>query len=616
MRGWPALPLLVALVFVLAAAPVSAAENQTTISIPDVDAELARGSPEISVRADQNQLSSGTSDQVVLRVVNEGDVEKGGLSSLERRVTTARDVKIRVRDDAPIDFSTNEKTVGVVPAGSQVPVPLDVTVSPDADPGPHTVDVEVSYTYTNVARLEGVSVTYGESRRTVTKSVEFSVTEDARFRLMEVTHDVPVGGTGTLELEVKNTGSRKVSDATVSVGMESGTIGRTNENTVPSRGGGSLGSASSLEELRGVTGSGVPSSGSGGSGGTASLDAESYVGGWSPGETKSVRFRVNLPDDAVVRNYSVGVHVGYADPGGRRTTGRLVTGFRPTPPPELEFRGVESDLRVGGYGELTGEVVNTGPTRVRDAVLVLESRGDWFTARRNRYPVGTLQPGESGNFSFPITVNGEASGGPRRFSFSVRHRRNDETLSEGGLSLVAEVGEPGRVFSVESVNASLARNSRGTVVVQVTNTGDHIVTEVIPRYVSNGPVSTYSEEGFIRELAPGETRKMRVGVDAGGAAEKVYPVAVDFRYRNAWGDTRLSDRHYFSVAVEEAGSMNGVVNGLAGVFLLALFGSVLFGALLVKRDGLRGFGEQYRERVGGSDGSERLEELSDEWLER
>lgn len=618
MRGWPALPLIVALAFVLAAPPVSAAENQTTISIPDIDTELARGSPELTVHANQNQLGSGTSNQVVLEVLNEGEVERGGLSSLERRVTTARDVQIEAKDTGPLDFSTNKKSVGVVPAGGRVPVPMEVGVARDADPGTYTVDVRVSYSYSNVARLEGVSVTYGESRQTVTKSLELRVREDARFRITGTTPDVPVGGTGTLELDVRNTGSRSVSDATVSVAMESGTIGRTSGRQVPSpTDRDSLGGASSLEGLGSVTEPDVSGqTESVGSGGAASLDAESYVGGWSPGETKTVRYRVSLPEDAVIRNYSVGVRVAYEDDDGRETSGRMVTGFRPNPPPELEFRGVESDLGVGRPGEITGEIVNTGTTSVRDASLVLESQGDWFTARRNQYPIGTLEPGESAGFSYPITVNGESSGGPHRFSFSVKHRDDGETLNEGGLSLVAEVAEPGRVFRVESVNASLTGNSRGTVAVRVTNTGDRRVTEVIPRYVSNGPLSTYSEEGFIRELAPGETHRLRLGVDADRAAEKAYPVAVDFRYRDARGATRLSDRHYFSVEVEESGSMNGVVNGLMGMFLLALFGSVLFGALLVKREGLRGFGEHYRERVGWSDGSERLEELSDEWLER
>ncbi|MDY7082962.1 MAG: hypothetical protein SXQ77_11320, partial [Halobacteria archaeon] len=221
----------------------------------------------------------------------------------------------------------------------------------------------------------------------------------------------------------------------------------------------------------------------------------------------------------------------------------MVTGIRPEAQPKFDLSNIGSTLQVGGYGRVNGTLTVEGGSSITNAELVLKTDTQSINPRRTRYPLGNLEPGESANFDFPIGVNSEADGGPYQLSFVVKYTDSTGTQRKSGrLNTVVDVAKKQRAFSVKSVNATIAPGSKSMIQIKVENIGSEKYTAILPKVIANGPISTYNDNAFVTKLKPGESETFTVGVKAGDSvAEKVYPMALDFRYQNARGSTRISD---------------------------------------------------------------------------
>jgi hypothetical protein len=336
-------------------------------------AAAVEGEPDLSVVATENRIEPGETARLQLSVVNAGDVEgnTAGNPSLNSRVTTARGTRLTVQPgEAPVEIRSGTIGLGSVPEGA-VPATVRLHVDRDADPGTYTLPVTVSYRHTS-----SIAMDTGEySDRSVDEelSVEIRVTDEPGFEVVSVDTNASVGGSGQLDLTLRNDGPAAAPDATVA--LESGAGGLTVGNAATTR---------------------------------------AYVGDWPAGETRTVRVDSAFTDGAEGRLYPVEATVTYTDQDGNTARARPMTvGVSPAAEQTFAVTDADASLRVGEDGELTGTLVNEGPGAVEDAVLVLEEPGANVDAAETEYALEDLAPGESAQFGFDVEVSTSARDGPR-----------------------------------------------------------------------------------------------------------------------------------------------------------------------------------------------------------
>ena len=490
----------------------------------------ARGSPDVSIHAPNNTVTPGEDTQFELYVQNTGEVAYADTGAEQARVTTARAVEVTLEAGrAPIEVETGTQPIGNVPEGVSSPVAFPISVDEDAEPGEYTLPVEVEYTYTSVIGRDGG---YNERTRTRQLDVTLVVEDDASFRIVGASADDLYSSSGPVEVTIENTGSEAARNANVAV--ESGSAQLT-------------------------------------FGGSAS--ASTFVGDWAPGETRTVTLEGTLAEGANRRTYPLTATVSYDDADGEASESEaLTTGVTPRVASRFSIEGVESTLRVGEEGEVTGTLVNQGNSVARNAVLVLSANTRNVEPIETEYSVGDLESGGSAEFSYDVEVSEAAAGGPRQLDFTVRYRdSNNEVVESDQLDARVDVGPKRDTFAVSPVGATLEAGSNGELQVQVTNQGEEVLTSISAKLFANAPISTSDDEAFIDRLEPGQTKAVNFSVSAGGTAlEKTYPVSLDFQYDDADGDTLLSDTYQVPIQVTAPED-----NGGGGFSILLIVGLVV-----------------------------------------
>jgi len=508
------------------------------IVTPSVALAAVTGQPVLSASLADNRVSPGESATLQVTLMNEGELEDRSLRdpSLNSRVTTARGLTVSMRSgDAPIEVKTGKQAVGALPEGSSPQLPFRVSVAENAKPGTYRVPLTVSYTYT-----ENVEETYGvETTDEVTERLEVTlrVVDEARFEVTDVSSAVAIGDDGMVSLDLTNVGTQAARDASVTVTSENGQ----------------------------VTFAGAPS-------------AKSYVGAWQAGETKTVEMKASVAPGAERRNFSLTASVDYEDDDGVPSqSDRLSLGVTPDPEQTFAVENVESSLRVGQEGQLQGEVVNEGPNRADNVVVVFQPTNPTINPTETEFAVGSLAPGERATFGFDTEVTSEAEAGPRQFSMQVRYRNTDgDQRTSDSIDVAASVGEKQPEFSVEGVDATLTAGESGQLELRLTNNRDETLTDISAKLYTESPLSTGDDEAFVESLDPGDSATVVFGASAGGAAlEKTYPVKVDFRYDDSEGETSITDTYQVPVQVEEpdqSGPSNVLIGGVVVLLLVLVAG--------------------------------------------
>ena len=520
------LTVVVALLVVLSALPLaSAVENQVI------------GRPDLSLSVPDNRVAPGEATTLRVAVVNDGVIVRGGPERFTERVTTARATTLDVGEVRGLDVETESVAVGQVPEGVVGPVEIDLTVPEFVPPGRYELPVTVSYTYTG-------TVTYDEATpndnprfndRSVTRrlTIPIVVEDQARFRVVGVDTGVQVGTNGTMAVSVRNVGTDPAREASVG-----------------------LTSANSDLSFGGVA------------------TAESFVGTWRPGETRTVTFPVAIAADAERRDYTLTGAVTYTDTDGIvRTSNELRTSVRPLAEQSFSLADVSSSLRVNYEGTVEGTVTNGGPSPISDAVVVLRPASANFDASETEFAIPDLAAGESADFAFDVEVSSAADPGSRQLSFAVRYESEDgDTRTSDPLTARIQVDAERDPFTVEADDAALAAGDSGRLTLTVTNTEDETLSDVSAKLFVDDPISSSDDEAFIDALEPGESAEVTFQIStAGSTFAKDYPVSVDFEYDREDGTTQVSDSFRLPVTVEESaggGLPLGLIVGVGAVVLI------------------------------------------------
>jgi hypothetical protein len=483
--------------------------------------------PNFEVFMPEETLTPGQTQELAVTVVNTP-------TEPIKDVDPARNVKVELREgETPFTVLSGTRVLGEMRENVYRTVSFRVRVPRNVPAGRYCIPVDITSEFDIKDKV------------TQTRCALVRIEERALFEVTGTESSVPIDGSGTVSVTVRNVGEEAVRDAAVALESRSADI-RFGE----------------------------------------SASATRFVGSWGPNETRTLEYEATVRQGAETRNYTLYATVNYEDPDGNDGVSRaLPLGMRPIEEQTFAVRNVQADLRAGEERTLTGEVVNTGSRTVRNAVVVFGETSETIIPTETEYAIGTLDPGQAASFDFTVEATSDAEPGPRQFAFTVRYRDvDDEQRVSDSLETRVEVAESRDEFVIEAINATVEAGGTRQLEVRVTNQLDEPVTDLSGKLYTESPLSTSDDEAYVQRLGPGESAVMTFAIAAGGGAlEKDYPVQVDFRYDESDGDTVISDTYQLPISVtqpERRSSLPLPIPVLGGIGLVVI---VVVGVLLYRR---------------------------------
>lgn len=588
---------------------------------PGLASAAISGSPEISVSVADATVTPGEETTLDVVLLNSGDLESGSARNpqLNSEVTTARGTTVSVSDgEAPFEVTTGEQAIGTLPEGrTQQPISFDISVPDDAEPGTYEVPVTVEYDYYSyISETEGL-----RDRESVRRTfdVEVTVEESAQFSVVDIDTTTRVGGTGTVELTVENTGTAAANDATISLGSPSGdlTFGQSTSATryVEALATGEqrtfeyrLTASQAVEtesypftltadyeldngESRSTlptsvaiqpqpeqdftvvsTNNDVPIGGSGtynvtlrndgpdvANDGSVTLTSENpditfgqsnaasrTVGNWGTGETKTVTFTANASPSAQRQSYSLSTAIAFEDDGGNAGQVQGITvGLTPNPR-LITVVDTQSAVPIGDTGEFSVTMRNDGDRALQDASVTLTSQNaDIAFGQSNSASqfVGGWAAGEERTVTFDATATSGAEQRDYTLSARVDYEHESGTAGQqGGLSLGLQPGAE-QTFTVENVESSLQVGDDGQLQAELTNTGPRAVQDVVVVWTTEQRnINAIETEYSVGRLGAGESASFNFDVDISESARSgPRQFTLQTRYDNDDGEQRTSD---------------------------------------------------------------------------
>jgi hypothetical protein len=506
------------------------ADGSAAVTAPVQAAQLVRGSPELSVTTPEPTLTPGRTNELALQISNAGDMDLGTGQTREI-VTTARNVRVSATaDDTPLTVETGTLAIGSVTENRPGEATVAVSVPENVEQGTYEIDVELEYSHT-FQQDGGVTI---DREETVDAEVEVEISDDARFEIVNVTTDARIGGEGTLEAEIENVGADDARDATVV--FESASTGLAFGDRASD--------AARIDEL-------------------------------APGETTTVTYDVAFAPGAPVREYALRGSVQFETSEGlQRVDDSVSAGVVPGPEQRFSVANVDSDLHVGEEGEITGTVTNDGPDEARNVVVQFAGGSENVIPIERSVAVGTLAPGESGEFRLPIEIGEEAKAIDRTADIAVQYRNAEfEARVYQDVELVYEVQPDRKQFELAVEDREIEAGGQRSLEVTVTNNLDEPVENVEARLFADSPLDSGDDEGFVAELEPGESTTLTFDLTASGSATaKTYPVSFDFRYDDANGNSQLSDTTRIPITVVEGEGGFPIGLGLGVLAVIVVIG--------------------------------------------
>jgi hypothetical protein len=152
----------------------------------------------------------------MIQLDNQGELTRGKESDREL-VTTARSVIVELNhEDAPININTNKRSIGSLNENDPREVPFQVEIPEDTEPGTYDLEIDIDYDYTSrVQQLPGRVNDQTQRSSSENHEIEIKISDDARFRVTNVSSDLRVGEDGEVTGEIENIGGEDATNAEV-----------------------------------------------------------------------------------------------------------------------------------------------------------------------------------------------------------------------------------------------------------------------------------------------------------------------------------------------------------------------------------------------------------------
>jgi hypothetical protein len=476
--------------------------------------------PRFETYTPEPTLTPGTTSQLTVQLVNDA-------TDPDDRAPTAQNANATlIANESAIEVQSGTKTVGTLQDGVVTPVTFAVSVPGDIESGTHRLYVDVGYEHDGEHNEVPVEVTV-------------RVDERPRFIVESVESAAPVGGSGPVNVTLRNAGDANVTDGRVTLESRNADL--------------TFG---------------------------ASPTASRHVGSWTAGETRTVQVEATVAPDASRVAHAVTGTVSYEDDGTPGQSRALALGVTPAPEQTFTVGGVDSSLQVDATRSVSVTVTNDGPRTVSDAVLVLQE-GATLRPVEGAQPLGELAPGESVEVAVPVRVDGAADPGDRQLDFVVRYSDGGDRRASDTLHATAGVAAE-QSFALSNATSTLIVGDEGTVSATVTNDGpERVENAVVQLTTQAATVQPTETEAAVGALDPGESTTFSLPVTIAASGDDG-PRQLDFavQYENADGERRASDTLAVRVPVEA--EQEFTVEGTESTLLVGDRGTV---TLTVTNDG-------------------------------
>lgn len=468
-----------------------------------------RGSPDLSAYAPDNRVTPGDETRLGIVVLNSGDIDVGGSPDEERRITTARNVRLTMqRGTAPIKVESGTQPVGNVPEGRVGPIYFDISVNDNAKPGRYEVPIEVKYEYTNaIIDSDPGNPVHQQTQREWMLTVDLVIQEDAQFEIVDIQTDPLVGTSTTVTFDIRNVGSMVARDATLTVNSRSRQLSF-----------------------------------------AGAANTSTFMGNWEPGTTRTVAFETQIREVSNERPYPISAQVNYEDrEGDQRRSESMSAGITAGERTDrLAIERTDVNIGVGDRGTVELAVTNTGEELLRDARVTIQSTDPKLTFGGTASATtlaGTWEPGETKTLTFKASTAPGSDAREYPIALSAAYKDENGDSQQTGQIITGIKPRPEQAFEITNVKSTLTVGQEGQVTAEVRNVGDVTVRNAVVAFDSANPnINPIETEYAIGNLKPGEAQEFSFEVEVSDSAD-AGPRQLSFtmRYRNQEDDVRRSD---------------------------------------------------------------------------
>jgi len=320
------------------------------------------------------------------------------------------------------------------------------------------------------------------------------------------------------------------------------------------------------------------------------------IGSISENKPVSVPIEIDVPENAAPGTYEMELKIrftttdqlGQEEQELNRLEYETIT-FEISDDPQFELtRGDTSQLRADENSLLDVNVKNTGGETARDVAVSLSSQSAELIFSGGKGAVAridSLAPGETTQVTYEVAVGANAPA--RLYELNGAASYTDAQGIDGrdeGLSVGAEVAPRRDDFGVDVDESVVTVGSSRLMTVEVTNNRDQRLTDIEASLGTSDPLDSDDDSGYIAALDPGESETVTFELSATGDANpKTYAAAVDFRYDDARGISRMSETYQLPVDVETDNGMElASISPLTIVIVLAV-AAAAYGAAVYAR---------------------------------
>ena len=324
---------------------------------------------------------------------------------------------------------------------------------------------------------------------------------------------------------------------------------------------------------------------------------EHSIGSVSENKPGSAQFKIDVPENAEPGRYKATVDIEFSytstmgditEQESTETRTETIT-FEISDDPQFELtRGDTSQLRADENSLLDVNVKNTGGETARDVAVSLSSQSAELIFSGGKGAVAridSLAPGETTQVTYEVAVGANAPArlyelnGAASYTNAQGIDGRDEDLSVG-----AEVAPRREDFSVDVDESVVTVGSSRLITAEVTNNRDQRLTDIEASLGTSDPLDSDDDSGYIAALDPGESETITFELSATGDANpKTYAAAVDFRYDDARGISRMSETYQLPVDVETDDGMElASISPLTIIIVLAA-AAAAYGAAVYAR---------------------------------
>jgi hypothetical protein len=345
------------------------------------------GSPDLSAYiSGTNEFSPGKDVQLVIVVENSGLNEfkfvQSGIVDRDDQPNTAKFLAAALYSgDAPVVIKSDPQMLGDLKGAGSANAVFAAKIRSDAPSGIYQLPLTLNYTYLYQAEQYGVdSIQYYYKTKNETLLIPINIKSDVSVSVISaVPEHLNVGTEGYVNLKIKNSGFEDGSKAVVKI-LRNG-----NSPIIPT-------------------------------------DSSVYIGEFPSGSTVDCRYKVSVSGDAQSQTYPVDVVVVYQDKEGDFVTSRSDTVGIPVGG-KVEFAIISppGEMNPGNKKVINVIYKNTGDTAISSAQARI-SAVDPFTSNDDTAYIGDLQPGESREVSFVISVDRAATLKEYGLDSEIRYR--------------------------------------------------------------------------------------------------------------------------------------------------------------------------------------------------